>query len=93
MKTHDVNKRFDRIEEELDNVLIEVREARQEIREMSGALATLRHDLANRRCTGGSPAPAHPLPPTSPSIPYTPNIHPWGPSPRITWYCNGAPVL
>ena len=86
MKTNDISRRFDRIEEEMDNLLIEVREMRQELRAM-------RSDAANRRCTGGSPAPARPTPPTHPSIPYTPYIRPWAPPPRITWYCDEVPVL
>ena len=80
MKTNDINRRFDRTEEELDNILIEIREARQELR-------ALRSEIANRRCTGGTPAPAHPTPPT-----HTPYIRPWAPYPipRVTWCCNGT---
>ena len=83
MKTRDTSRRLDRIEEELDNILIEIQEARQEVRELSGTLATLRQDIANRRCTGGTPAPAHPTPPTN--VPY---IRPWQPYPHVTWCTN-----
>ena len=58
----------------------------REVRELRGEVAVLRNELANRRCRGGTPAPAHP------SVPYCPPIRPWERPywdwPRITWYCG-----
>ena len=76
----DINRRFDRLEEELDNLLIEIREARQELR-------ALRAESAKQRCRGVPPVP----PTVPPTVPYTTPIRPWGhPWPRITWYCENS---
>ena len=85
MKTCNVHRRFDRIEEEQDNLVIlvqdlcgEIAALREELAAMSKELAALR---AERRCRF---VPAQtPAPPTTYPTPYTPGpMRQW---PVITW--------
>ena len=57
----------------------------QELRELRREVGVLRGELANRRCRGGTPAPAHPPPPS----PWIPVRHPWASWP-YTWCHNSS---